>query len=393
MRLLGFVHVCLRLALVGLTVGLVLVGPSKASYSATSLTRWQQVGLSDDSVTGVVAPISNSSVAYAATNGFRHGIFRTGNRGNTWEPKNTDLGVLDFRSLFLADPQTDNLLYAVGDLTLWKTLNRGESWVQTGFPWPSRPYLCTQNLNSIAATRVVYASMHQTWGDWICNASESWLIKSSDAARSWSKVTSVPQVPHSALAIAPSNQAIAYGAGGDQVLWTQDGGQSWRPLASVGRSYPVKTLTVHPQNSSIVYATTEKNGVYRSSNSGQSWDSLNPTLPTQGDDLQCPVLVIHPTQPEIVFMACNTYGVFWSRDGGDTWRERNEGFNYFLQIYSLAIAPLSTGISSRPLRQGLKGLNSHRWYLPIVMRSELPPLPPFVVYMGTEAGVWRLIGP
>jgi len=389
------VHAWLQLVFISLVGLLVFSVPLETLLAQSSSARWEQVGLTDDNVTGVVVPARNGNVAYAATRGFRHVIFRTGNLGNTWDPKNAGLDVLDFRFLLLGDPQSDDLVYAVGDLTLWKTLDRGESWAGVRLPWPTRfDSRCTQALYRVAANRVLYAAMYQVWsGPFFCQYSKLWLTKSLDTGRSWSDVSAAPRAPRSAVAVAPSNQAVVYGADGDQVFWTQDGGQSWKPRASVGRSYAIRTLTVHPQDPNIAYATTEKNGVYRTSNAGQSCDSLNQTLPTQGEDLRCPALAIHPTRPEMVIMACNTYGVFWSTDSGDTWMSRNEGFNPFLQINSLAIAPIGTQASLYLTQWWLNQAYPFSMYLPFVVKSEPPPVPPFVVYLATEEGVWRLIGP
>ena len=219
------------------------------------------------------------------------------------------------------------------------------------------------------------------------------LVKSLDGGTSWSSVYP-PMGPIIAIAVSPSNTSTVYASKGDKLIRTRDGGQSWLSLASVGKAYDVSSLIVHPTDSDTVYAVTERYGVYKSTDGGGSWMSLNQTLPNQGVDLQCPALAIHPMRPELVFLACNMYGIFYSMDAGLTWSLLGSGFNPFLRINSLAVAPISGQVSFHPtlrlVDQPYPYPEPYSVYLPLVMKAASPP---FIVYVGTEAGVWRLVGP
>jgi photosystem II stability/assembly factor-like uncharacterized protein len=396
-------RVVLKLVLVTLSSLAIFGVPSDALFSRSNPTRWEQIGLIEDNVSSIVSPASNGAVAYAATSGFSHGVFRTDDGGMTWQPINNELGSLDLQRLLLGDPRTDSLVYALGHPSskthpFWKTIDRGRSWEAVNQPpWPGvTERACYRAILTIASNHVLIASLHhkETGIPPTCWVDAYRLTKSLDGGTSWS-ILSAPALMQSALAIAPSDQAIIYGAQGSRLYRSQDGGNSWIQIASAGQRYGIRSLTVHPQDPQTVYATTTENGIYKTTDGGQWWSSLNQTLPSQGNNLKCRSVVVHPTQPEVVFTACETHGVFWSSDGGTTWRSRNEGLNPFLKINSLAIAPLLDTRASTSSPLNLAWSNQaypFPIYLPLLLNNRAP-LALFVVYLGTEQGVWRLIGP
>ena len=116
-----------------------------------------------------------------------------------------------------------------------------------------------------------------------------------------------------ALAIDPSNPATVYagagyfGAGGDGVFKSTDGGLTWG-RANIGLpSITVRALVIDPHNTMILYAGGE--GVFRSTDAAATWGS------TVGPDVN--TLSIH--EPTATLFAGNNSGLFKRGLAGATW--------------------------------------------------------------------------
>jgi len=139
--------------------------------TAAIASHWEQVGLRDDNISSLAVPSNNGDIVYAGTDGFRHGVFYTPNRGSTWRAVNTGLGELDIRFLLLGNPSSDDVVYAFGKDTLWKTLDHGGHWTSVSLPWPEAHPACTFDVLSVSANRVLYASL---WKILLANSGQLW---------------------------------------------------------------------------------------------------------------------------------------------------------------------------------------------------------------------------
>ena len=118
------------------------------------------------------------------------------------------------------------------------------------------------------------------------------------------------------------------------------------PLTAVGRlpadwhpgsqttGLTVYSLAVCSRNPQVVYAGTEANGVYRSTDGGRTWSPT--TLTTQ----MVRGIAVHPTDCNTIYAAPWGLGVYRTTDGGASWTPRNEGL-IKPYLYALAIDPAS----------------------------------------------------
>ena len=155
--------------------------------------------------------------------------------------------------------------------------------------------------------------------------------------------------------VAPSNANILYvgtgeaNAGGGSLAYdgagvfkTTNGGQSWTHLGleNVGS---IGKVEIHPENPDIAYvaamghlfADNPDRGVYRTEDGGAIWEKVL----YQTDSTGAVDLVIHPNNPSIIYAAMwervrrpdrrnyggPTSGIYRSVDGGDNWEKLTQG--------------------------------------------------------------------
>ena len=128
-------------------------------------------------------------------------------------------------------------------------------------------------------------------------------------------------------AVSPQNSSTAYAVlvgnnnSLNSVVTTTDGGKSWRAGASslqdlaitLGITDSFWSVTVDPQNSNVAYVTS-KNAVFRTSDSGQSWNLVARNL-FNGEIYD---LTFDRNSSEILYLATSN-GVWQSKNAGKNW--------------------------------------------------------------------------
>lgn len=116
----------------------------------------------------------------------------------------------------------------------------------------------------------------------------------------------------------------------------------------------VTTIAVHPRDTSVVYAGTDKAGLYRSTDAGEHWQLINTGVPVlhpytqnpSADSLAIlqdyyPITTIRfaPLTPDTVFAGTEGAGVVRSTNCGATWSPVNTGLPDSAIITAIGIAP------------------------------------------------------
>jgi photosystem II stability/assembly factor-like uncharacterized protein len=115
-------------------------------------------------------------------------------------------------------------------------------------------------------------------------------------------------------------------AGGLRVWRTRDDGNHWRDVSPVLDGSPISALEVAEADSRMIYVGTEKGGVYRSQDGGDSWseDLASAVLP----GFTITRLATSPTNAKVVYATvanANARHVFRSKDGGLNWVDIDRG--------------------------------------------------------------------
>jgi photosystem II stability/assembly factor-like uncharacterized protein len=127
-----------------------------------------------------------------------------------------------------------------------------------------------------------------------------------------------------AFIIHPQSTNIMYAAGVTGGIWkTTDSGGSWQPLADLLPSLSVCALAMDPKNPNVIYAGTGESyqgfigvGIFKSTDGGTSWQHLTNTF--NSNFFQVNDLVISPHDSQRVYAATRN-GVWQTTDGGDSW--------------------------------------------------------------------------
>ncbi len=178
---------------------------------------WSQdnAGLPGTDVHGLGMDPRNPRTLYASIVGA--GLYRTADAGGSWEPVNSEFGVM---GPILVDPRDSETLYVAG--------------MEGGF------------------------------------------LRSEDGGASWSELGTIPGGMSMWISQSLEDPDTLYAANGG-VAKSTDGGESWRPM-SEGLPEGVSAVAVAPGDPRIVYAGvldgTEAR-VYRSEDGGESWEARN----------------------------------------------------------------------------------------------------------------------
>jgi len=173
------------------------------------------------------------------------------------------------------------------------------------------------------------------------------LYKSADGGSHWTAI--LEGLPASApypvtgllptsIAVDPTNSQVLYlGTQDNGIYKSTDGGNTWNSAWS-GASRSVRMLAIDPANTQILYAANE-DGIYKSTDGGATWNvtSLMTTVPYT---LFAGSVIIDPSTPTTVY-AGTTNGVFKSTDAGATWTAMTTGFTESTEITHLAIDPVN----------------------------------------------------
>ncbi len=155
----------------------------------------------------------------------------------------------------------------------------------------------------------------------------------------------------------PGDGATFYFGSVDGGVWkTIDAGVTWKPIFDGQPIASIGALEVAPSDPNVIYAGTGESdsrsalssgdGVYKSTDGGQSWKNVG-----LHDSRQISRIVIDPQNPDVVYVGAlghayapnDERGVFKSTDGANTWtRVLDKGPS--IGVSDLAIAAASTNI-------------------------------------------------
>jgi len=273
---------------------------------------------------------TNSSIIYVGSAG--GGLWKSTDGGATWTPKTDFLGSIGI-SAIVVDPNTPSTIYiGTGDgdasdnysIGVLKSTDSGETWNTTGLTW---------NTSSTDLIRNMVMDPNDV--NTILLASNIGIYRTTNAGVTWSQVQSGNFYDVEMNPSGPSN--TFYAATRDQIYKSSNNGSSWTLKYTVANANRLSIATT-ADNSNYLYVLSSGsssgangssgyNGVFRSTDSGETYTSMStsPNLlgydvnggDTGGQGWYDLVLAADPNSANTIHVGGVNH---WkSTDGGATW--------------------------------------------------------------------------
>ncbi len=150
------------------------------------------------------------------------------------------------------------------------------------------------------------------------------LFLSLDAGESWLPLASLGRVTVNAMGVDPLDKCNLYAAVANRVMKSIDCGRTWKQAYYDNElDVDILTLAIDHYDSRNVYIGTSRGDIIISNDGGDSWR----TLERFDDEVQ--KLVISPTDSRIIFAATEGEGIFRSSDAGASWLSLEEQLKEF----------------------------------------------------------------
>jgi photosystem II stability/assembly factor-like uncharacterized protein len=269
------------------------------------------------------------------------------------------------------DPSDRSTWYvAAGSGGVWKTRNRGTTW---------ESIFDDEGSYSIGCITIDPHDPDTIWvgsGENISGRHAGYgngVYRSRDGGKSWEnmglesseRIGMIHIDPRNSNTIFVAAQGPLWSGGGDRGLFkSEDGGESWRKVLGDGLGNTelddqytgVSEVHMDPRDPDVLYAVSWQRlrnvavlldggpgtGIHKSEDGGETWRELTEGLPEE--NLGKTGLAISPMKPDVIYATievANREGGFWrSEDGGETWEKRNEylsggtGPHYYQELFA-----------------------------------------------------------
>jgi photosystem II stability/assembly factor-like uncharacterized protein len=340
--------------------------------------NWVFVGFEGESVDALVIDPRVPTTIYADTS---KGLFKSSDGGEHWIALGLNLPVFDLA----LDPTRPTTIYAIAgylaDTRVFKSTDGGRSWEEIGLHGESPAVLA---VDPVTPTTIYVGT---DWGG---------LFKSRDGGETWeatgltclwgpcrldsdvSEVVVDPITPTTLYVVRPRHG----------VFKSIDGGKTWSAVNATLSGTSTQTLVIDPKMPTTVYAGTRDFGVFKSKDGGALWSAASTGL--GNTDVQA--LAIDPVMPTTLY-AGTKGGVYKSADSGMTWNATGLTNS---NVASLAIDPgtpiiIYAGTYGRGVFKSTDG--SETWSTTGLTNADvhaliIDPKRPTTIYAGTSDGVY-----
>ncbi|OGD25905.1 MAG: hypothetical protein A2V57_06755, partial [Candidatus Aminicenantes bacterium RBG_19FT_COMBO_65_30] len=258
---------------------------------------------------------ADGNIIYAGT---REGkVYQSTNGGSSWSDTSAGLPATEIRFLAV-DPADPSKIYAGTQSNGIYRSTGGGAWVSINGVWTgdaSSTHLTrveTIVIDPTNTANILIAAQDSEFGDGI--------YKTADGGATWSRVT--PQVgvrgePGFYIALDPADPSVFYAVNGSYIRTYTAGGAAFSDhyVAPTGL-----TCLAVDSVSLAFYAGTNADGLFKSTNGGDSWEAINSGIRAQSFPNNKPhSLHIDANNPNIIYGG-SISGGFRSEDGGDSWR-------------------------------------------------------------------------
>jgi photosystem II stability/assembly factor-like uncharacterized protein len=254
----------------------------------------------------------------------------------------------DVRSLAYDPQNPDHIFLGTSTGTLFSSTDGGKSWARFAHLGSGDDYVIDHLAIDPQSPNKMYAAA------WSVETQQSGdLFHSEDAGQTWETLPAMHGKSIRALAISASDSKTLVAGAVDGVFRSSDSGKSWQKIsASNSDIHSIESIAVDPKNSNVIYAGTW-HLAWKTDDGGANWHHISKGMIEDSDVFS---IIVDSTNSSVVFAsACS--GIYKSQNAGET----------FQKIQGMPFSARRT----RVLKQD--------------------PANPAIVYAGTTEGLWKTI--
>lgn len=167
------------------------------------------------------------------------------------------------------------------------------------------------------------------------------IWRSIDGGENWDRVRNgvYSESAVRALAVHPGDPKVIYAGVDDGIYRSDDRGENWQRLDSPMNDMAIWALAIDSVDNETIFAGTKPAALFRSKDGGGTWKQLPAEIAEECPNVRIPrvtALVVDPMDHTNVWAGIEVDGVRRSKDGGDSWETVTAGIND-PDIHDLAI--------------------------------------------------------
>lgn len=263
----------------------------------------------------------------------------------------------------VGDPRTYYMGTTGGGL--WKTVDMGLSWRNV-----SDGYFESGSIGAVAVAQgdpnVVYVGMGEHAVRGVMTHGGDGVYRSTDAGRSWKRMGLEATQHISRIVVHPQDpdvlwvaaQGALYGPNPERGIYKSvDGGANWKKVLYVDERTGASELSLDASNPRILYAAMWEHGrrpwkitsggpgsgLYKSTDSGETWERLSEGLPEEMGKL---AIAVSAADPDLVWALIESdsnqdeRGLYASHDAGKHWKQVSSDPRlvqrawYYIEVYA-----------------------------------------------------------
>jgi uncharacterized protein (TIGR03437 family) len=254
-----------------------------------------------------------------------YGLVWSQDGGATWSAAPPSFTARGTRSVVF-DPTNSKRIYASGlnGDAFFKSTDGGLTWSARRFG-SSAVYVIAVAIDPLSPNTIYAGTQNEGF------------FRSGDYGDTWESVATGLSGAITRLTTDPTDVGRLFASTATATYLSEDAGSTWTNVLNM----PAWTVTIDPGDPSTVYATTRTQGVFRSSDGGHTWQSINAGIGVLTMGASAPVIV-DPANRQTLYVGGDGL-VFKSLDAGDHWFPVDSGL-LGPSISGLAMDPANSSV-------------------------------------------------
>ncbi len=275
--------------------------------------QWEPLGPFGGYLRTLAMAPSSETILYTISQQNPARFFVSTDQGLNWNYRSTIPNIIYSMAVDPADP---GIIYAGSFGRIYKTTNAGIEWKACS--------VASHHINDIVVHPETTSILYATGMSMIGGQASAAFMRSNNNGDDW-EVTPLNSYCGfgNSLVLDPFDPSVIY-IGGYYwdtanvpiVFKSTDSGSNFIELPRGFPSYAqsINSIAVHPADNTILYAGTSYNGLYRSTDQGNTWDQEIPSGMNFAKIRTC------AASPDIAYAASDTI-IYKTTDAGQTWQQ------------------------------------------------------------------------